>query len=118
MQPLPAGGGTWLPGHRRPEPFDALGDVRLAQLFDEPTSALDPELKGEVLDTMLSLANEGMTMVVVTHEMAFAKKVADRAIFLDGGVIVEEGNPSEMLRHPSTERLHRFLNVLFWGEES
>jgi polar amino acid transport system ATP-binding protein len=87
-------------------------------LFDEPTSALDPELKGEVLDTMLGLANEGMTMVVVTHEMAFAKKVADRAIFLDGGVIVEEGHPREMLTHPSSERLHRFLNVLFWGEEA
>jgi len=87
-------------------------------LFDEPTSALDPELKGEVLDTMLGLANDGMTMIVVTHEMAFAKKVADRAIFLDGGVIVEEGQPREMLRHPSSERLHRFLNVLFWGEEN
>jgi len=87
-------------------------------LFDEPTSALDPELKGEVLDTMLGLANEGMTMVVVTHEMAFAKKVADRAIFLDGGLIVEGGRPREMLRHPSSDRLHRFLNVLFWGEEN
>jgi polar amino acid transport system ATP-binding protein len=87
-------------------------------LFDEPTSALDPELKGEVLDTMLGLAVDGMTMVVVTHEMAFAKKVADRVVFLDEGVIVEEGNPKEILRHPKSVRLERFLNVLFWGEDS
>jgi len=86
-------------------------------LFDEPTSALDPELKGEVLDTMLSLAQDGMTMVVVTHEMAFARKVADRAVFLDGGVIAEEGVPQQMLTAPNTERLQRFLNVLFWGED-
>jgi polar amino acid transport system ATP-binding protein len=86
-------------------------------LFDEPTSALDPELKGEVLDTMLGLARDGMTMVVVTHEMAFAKKVADRTVFVDDGVIVEQGAPREMLRNPQSERLHKFLNLLYWGEE-
>ena len=85
-------------------------------LFDEPTSSLDPELKGEVLDTMLKLAEDGMTMVIVTHEMAFARRVADRAVFIDGGVIVEEGVPAHILREPATERLRRFLNVIFWGE--
>ena len=85
-------------------------------LFDEPTSALDPELRGEVLDTMRALATEGMTMVVVTHEMGFARRVADRAVFIDGGVIVEEGDPREILTNPSTARLHRFLNVVLWGE--
>lgn len=87
-------------------------------LFDEPTSSLDPELKGEVLDTMLQLALEGMTMVVVTHEMTFARRVANRALFIDDGVVVEQGNPEDILRDPSTEQLKRFLNVLFWGENA
>jgi ABC-type polar amino acid transport system ATPase subunit len=95
----------------------ALAMQPKVMLFDEPTSALDPELRAEVLDTMLKLAHEGMTMVIVTHEMSFARRVADRAVFLDGGVIVEQGDPREMLRQPRTERLHRFLNVLLWGEE-
>jgi polar amino acid transport system ATP-binding protein len=86
-------------------------------LFDEPTSALDPELRAEVLDVMRQLAADGMTMVIVMHEMNFARKVADRAIFLDGGLIVEEGKPEEMLRFPSTDRLTRFLNLIFWGED-
>ena len=86
-------------------------------LFDEPTSALDPELRGEVLEVMRTLAKEGMTMIVVTHEMGFARKVANRAIFIDEGVIVEEGRPAEMLRQPQSDRLNRFLNVIFWGED-
>jgi polar amino acid transport system ATP-binding protein len=86
-------------------------------LFDEPTSALDPELRAEVLEVMKDLAAEGMTMIVVTHEMAFARKVASRALFIDEGVVVEEGPPAKILRQPSTERLARFLNNIFWGEE-
>lgn len=86
-------------------------------LFDEPTSSLDPELKGEVLDTMRELAHEGMTMVVVTHEMTFARRVANRAIFIDQGIVVEHGAPEQVLRNPATEPLKRFLNVLFWGED-
>ena len=78
-------------------------------LFDEPTSALDPEMVGEVLDVMKGLAAEGMTMVVVTHEMAFAREVASRVIFMDGGVIVEEGTPEEIFDHPKSERLRSFL---------
>jgi len=85
-------------------------------LFDEVTSALDPELKSEVLEVMRQLANDGMTMVVVTHEMNFARKVADRIIFIDDGVIAEEGSPVETLASPKTERLREFLNVIFWGE--
>ena len=85
-------------------------------LFDEVTSALDPELRAEVLEVMRQLATEGMTMVVVSHEMAFARKAGDRTVFIDGGVVVEEGAPAEMLEHPRTERLHQFLNVLYWGE--
>ena len=85
-------------------------------LFDEPTSALDPELKGEVLDTMKALAVEGMTMVVVTHEMAFARRVADRVVFIDEGMIVEEGDPGIILRNPSTARLKKFLNILYWDD--
>jgi polar amino acid transport system ATP-binding protein len=95
----------------------ALAMQPKAMLFDEPTSALDPELRAEVLDAMLELAREGMTMVIVTHEMSFARRVADRVVFLDGGVIVEAGSPREILTHPRTERLHRFLNVLLWGED-
>jgi len=79
-------------------------------LFDEPTSALDPEMVGEVLDVMKGLAQEGMTMVVVTHEMGFAREVADRVIFMDGGVIVEEGTPDEIFNHPTQQRTKDFLN--------
>jgi polar amino acid transport system ATP-binding protein len=79
-------------------------------LFDEPTSALDPELVGEVLNVMKDLAKEGMTMVVVTHEMGFAKEVADRVIFMDGGKIVEEGTPDEVFSHPKEDRTKEFLN--------
>lgn len=78
-------------------------------LFDEPTSALDPELVGEVLNVIKDLANEGMTMVVVTHEMAFAREVADRIIFMDGGRIVEEGTPEEIFGTPKEERTKVFL---------
>lgn len=87
-------------------------------LFDEPTSALDPELRAEVLDTMKALAAEGMTMVVVTHEMEFAKLVADRAVFIDHGRIVETGVPEEILTTPRSERLAQFLNVLRWTAEN
>ena len=79
-------------------------------LFDEPTSALDPEMVGEVLDVMRQLANEGMTMVVVTHEMGFARQVADRVIFVDQGVIAEEGTPEEVFDHPKNPRTQSFLN--------
>lgn len=81
-------------------------------LFDEPTSALDPELVGEVLQVMKQLALEGMTMVVVTHEMGFAKEVADRVIFMHGGVIEEQGDPKEVLSHPKSERLISFLRLV------
>ncbi|MFL0248131.1 amino acid ABC transporter ATP-binding protein [Candidatus Clostridium stratigraminis] len=79
-------------------------------LFDEPTSALDPEMVGEVLQVMKELANEGMTMVVVTHEMGFAKEVADRVIFMDEGVIIEEGTPEEIFNSPKQTRTHDFLS--------
>ena len=78
-------------------------------LFDEPTSALDPEMVGEVLDVMKQLASEGMTMVVVTHEMGFAREVSNRVLFLDGGTIQEEGTPEQIFSHPQTERLRSFL---------
>jgi polar amino acid transport system ATP-binding protein len=78
-------------------------------LFDEVTSALDPELVGEVLVVMRDLAREGMTMIVVTHEMQFAREVGDRVVFMDGGKIVEEGIPIEVLDHPKEERTQRFL---------
>ena len=78
-------------------------------LFDEPTSALDPEMVGEVLDVMKQLAEDGMTMVVVTHEMGFAREVADRAVFMDGGVIVEEGSPKDVFEHPQQPRTQDFL---------
>ena len=81
-------------------------------LFDEPTSALDPELVGEVLTVMKQLAKEGMTMVVVTHEMGFAKEVADRVIFMDGGYIVEEGSPEAIFENPQHERTKEFLGHL------
>lgn len=79
-------------------------------LFDEPTSALDPELVGDVLAVMKSLASEGMTMMVVTHEMGFAREVGDRLVFMDGGVIVEEGNPESVLSDPQHERTQAFLS--------
>ncbi len=79
-------------------------------LFDEPTSALDPEMVGEVLQVMKNLAKEGMTMVVVTHEMGFAKEVADRVLFIDGGVIEEEGTPDEIFNHAKNERTKSFLS--------
>ncbi|MEH7251733.1 MULTISPECIES: amino acid ABC transporter ATP-binding protein [Bacillaceae] len=79
-------------------------------LFDEPTSALDPEMVGEVLEVMKQLAKEGMTMVVVTHEMGFAKEVGDRVIFMDGGFIVEENTPSELFDHPKGDRTKAFLS--------
>lgn len=80
-----------------------------AILFDEPTSALDPELVGEVLAVMKSLAEEGMTMIVVTHEIGFAREVADRVVFMDGGVIVEQGRPDDVLVNPKEERTRTFL---------
>jgi polar amino acid transport system ATP-binding protein len=79
-------------------------------LFDEPTSALDPELVGDVLDVMKDLASDGMTMMVVTHEMGFAREVGDNLVFMDGGVIVEEGDPSEVLGNPQEERTKAFLS--------
>ena len=81
-------------------------------LFDEPTSALDPELIGEVLDVMRGLADDGMTMMVVTHEMGFAEEVADRVMFMDDGVVVEEGPPDELLTSPKTDRARRFLRMV------
>ena len=81
-------------------------------LFDEPTSALDPEMVGEVLDVMKKLAAEGMTMLVVTHEMGFAREAADRVIFIDGGVIVEDSEPQEFFAHPKNKRLQDFLSKM------
>ena len=81
-------------------------------LFDEPTSALDPELVGEVLATMRAVAATGITMIVVTHEIAFAKEVADRVVYMEGGVIVEQGSPEEVIEHPRDERTARFLSSL------
>lgn len=81
-------------------------------LFDEPTSALDPELVGEVLSVIKSLAKEGITMLIVTHEIGFAREVADRIIFMDEGVIAEEGTPEEIFNNPKNERTARFLNII------
>lgn len=81
-------------------------------LFDEPTSALDPELVGEVLDTMRSLAEEGMTMIVVTHEMTFARGVADRVVFMADGRIVEDARPGIFFDNPETERARSFLRLV------
>jgi polar amino acid transport system ATP-binding protein len=81
-------------------------------LFDEVTSALDPELVKEVLDTMRELAEEGMTMIVVTHEIGFAREVADRVVFMDGGVIVEQGPPADVLENPREERTKQFLGLV------
>ena len=81
-------------------------------LFDEPTSALDPEMISEVLDTMIELAEEGMTMIVVTHEMGFARKVANRVIFMDAGQIIEENEPEEFFGNPQSERTQLFLSQI------
>lgn len=81
-------------------------------LFDEPTSALDPEMVGEVLDVMKALAEEGMTMVIVTHEMGFAREVADRIFFIDEGIVMEQGTPSELFDHTKTERAKSFFSKI------
>lgn len=90
----------------------ALAMEPKVMLFDEPTSALDPELVGEVLQVMKDLASEGMTMVIVTHEMGFAKEVADRVVMLADGTIIEEGHPDELFARPKHERTQRFLNQI------
>lgn len=90
----------------------ALAMEPKVMLFDEPTSALDPELVGEVLQVMKELAREGMTMVIVTHEMGFAREVADRVVMLAEGIIIEEGHPNEIFTNPKHERTQRFLNQL------
>ena len=87
-------------------------------LFDEPTSALDPEMVGEVLDVMKKLAADGMTMIVVTHEMGFAREVADRVIFMDGGYIVEQGTPEEVFGNPQNKRTQDFLNKVLKKEKT
>ena len=87
----------------------ALAMAPEVMLFDEPTSALDPEMVGEVLDLMRDLAEGGMTMVVVTHEMGFAREVADRVVFMSEGAIIEEGSPADLFDHPQSERLQSFL---------
>ncbi|MFR9296465.1 MAG: amino acid ABC transporter ATP-binding protein, partial [Aedoeadaptatus pacaensis] len=88
----------------------ALAMEPQVMLFDEPTSALDPEMVGEVLDVMQQLAKEGMTMVVVTHEMGFAREVGDRILFLDEGYLLEEGTPEEVFGHPKETRTKEFLD--------
>ena len=84
----------------------------LIMLFDEPTSALDPEMVGEVLDVMKGLAKDGMTMAVVTHEMGFAREVADRVVFMDQGMIMEVGTPEELFNNPQNERTQAFLRQI------
>ena len=86
-------------------------------LFDEPTSALDPEMVKEVLELIKKVAENNITMVLVTHEMGFAREVADRVIFMDGGKIVEEGSPNEIFNHPKNERLQTFLSKILWGSD-
>ena len=81
-------------------------------LFDEPTSALDPELIGEVLGVIRGLAEAGMTMIIVTHEVRFAREVADRIVFMDAGIVVEEGPPAQLLDHPAQDRTRRFLRMV------
>ena len=83
-----------------------------AILFDEPTAALDPELVGEVLSVMKTIAKTGITMAVVTHEMGFAREVADRVVFMDGGVVVEQGEPHEVFDHPQNPRTQQFLRAV------
>lgn len=90
----------------------ALAMEPKVMLFDEPTSALDPELVGEVLKVMKDLADEGKTMIVVSHEMRFAQEVADEVIFMDGGVIIERGNPEQIFTNPKEERTKQFLNLI------
>ena len=90
----------------------ALGMDPHMMLFDEPTSALDPELTGEVLEVMQQLAQEGMTMIVVSHEMGFARQVASRVVFMEGGVVVEEGPPAQMFEQPVQERTRAFLRKI------
>ena len=90
----------------------ALAMKPKVMLFDEPTSALDPEMVREVLDVMKSLADEGMTMVIVTHEMGFAKEVADRVLFVDGGQILEDGTPKQVFDEPTSERTKLFLSKI------
>ena len=80
-------------------------------LFDEPTSALDPEMVGEVLNVMKDLAKDGLTMIIVTHEMSFAKDVSDRVVFMDQGVIEEQGTPDALFNHPTSERTKEFLKA-------
>ena len=87
-------------------------------LFDEPTSALDPELVGEVLKVMRDLARKGMTMIVVTHEMGFAREVADRVVFMDAGVVVEQGPPSEVIGNPQHQRTKAFLSRMRQEEQA
>jgi polar amino acid transport system ATP-binding protein len=94
----------------------ALSMAPEVMLFDEVTASLDPEMVREVLDVMLELARQGLTMVIVTHEMAFARSVADRVIFLDQGVIVEEAPPERFFGNPETERARKFLNVFEFGK--
>jgi ABC-type polar amino acid transport system ATPase subunit len=97
----------------------ALAMLPDVMLFDEPTSALDPDLTGEVLEVMRDLVRDGMTMIIVTHEMGFAREVANRVIFMEGGVFVEEGSPEQVLLRPEDERTRRFLErVLGQGLES
>lgn len=96
----------------------ALAQKPKLLLFDEPTSALDPELVGEVLNVIQELAEEGRSMVLVTHEIAFARRMADRVIFMDGGVIVEQGPPAEVLDNPREPRLRKFLSMVSHGEVS
>ena len=81
-------------------------------LFDEPTSALDPEMVGEVLEVMKRLAEDGMSMIIVTHEMGFAREVADRVLFMDGGIILEEGRPQDIFSNPKNERTQQFLKAV------
>ena len=109
--------------HQRPDELSGGQKQRVAivrslamkpevMLFDEPTSALDPELVGEVLDVMEQLARDGMTMIVVTHEMSFARRIADRVIFMDGGYVIEQGPPQDLFDHAQHERTQRFLSNL------
>ena len=96
----------------------ALGMDPHVMLFDEPTSALDPELTGEVLEVMQKLAKDGMTMIVVSHEMGFAREVADRIVFMEGGYVVEDGSPEQMFTNPHSERTREFLSkITDFGEE-
>jgi len=109
--------------HKRPSALSGGQQQRVAiarslcmepkiMLFDEPTSALDPEMISEVLDVIVDLANEGMTMICVTHEMGFAKQAADRMVFMDGGEIIETGSPDIFFTAPETDRCKRFLDQI------